>query len=584
MNLTWNKNLSLFKNRFPQLAEMMKSQLDYFSRYAGTEEENSQLCPFWTITNAKDGNLIAAENGLRLHSAYNPLKEAENLLASRSEEISGAKAIVFLGIGLGYSALSAASLMDKTIIILEPDLNHFLGVMLFTDLEKLFHHPSIIFAPGCSTEQAITLINQYGILYSTFISVKAQTAHAQNWFAELETLINRNRNKEDINNATLEKFRNLWFGNSKKNIQKTSLLEGVNLYASKAQDIPFLVLAAGPSLDKILPHLNNLKNKVITVCVDTALKSCLRYNYQPDFIILTDPQYWAWRHIAGLKSPDSILIAENAVYPSVFNFNCKKIICCSSQIPTGQFYEKHISQHGSLGAGGSVASCAWNFAKLAGAKLIFTAGLDLGFPNKQTHIKGSTFEQMSHTNSTKIKSAETAGMPMLFSGNVSIEKDYNGNPLLSDQRMKMFAWWFESRLAACPDVKTYTIAPEGLKIPGISPCSMNNLLELPEISEKKMKFLSIKNELFDVEKKKEAFNKADALFKSQIQEALNISIEAIKNLKSQTPAPQNYQNQLMALEISPILELIPPTNIKSLTLMQRYETSFLAIQKFCKNY
>ena len=285
---------------------MIKGDLDFFSRYAGTEEENIKLYPFWNVTNAKDGNPVASENNLRLHSAYNPVKEAENLIKSREADIKGAKAVIFCGMGLGYAPVTAAENTRKTLIIFEPDINHFLAAMLFTDMKKLFSHPSIILAPGCSTEQAITLVNQYGILYSCFISVQAQTQHAQSWFNEFQTLINRNRNKEEINNATLEKFRNLWINNSKKNIEKTSFLEGVNIYRNKAEDLPFLILAAGPSLEKILPYLHKIKNKVITVCVDTALRFCLRAGCQPDFIILTDPQYWAWRHIAGLKSPESI--------------------------------------------------------------------------------------------------------------------------------------------------------------------------------------------------------------------------------------------------------------------------------------
>ena len=67
---------------------------------------------------------------------------------------------------------------------------------------------------------------------------------------------------------------------------------------------------------------------------------------------------------------------------------------------------------------------------------------------------------------------------MLFSGNVCTGKDYMGNPVLTDQRMKMFAWWFESRLAEMPEVKTYTFAPQGLAIPGITPVSISSLISL----------------------------------------------------------------------------------------------------------
>lgn len=585
MNSIWNKNLSLFKNRFPQLAQLMENQLEFFNRYAGTETENTALYPFWEITTSRTNLPVAAENGLRLHSAYNPEREAETALAAKKEEITASKALVFSGMGLGYTVLKAvSSYKDKTIIIIEPDLNHFLAALLLVDFEAVFSHPSIIFACGCGTEQAITLLNQYGIHYCCFFSVQAQTAHGQPYFDQLETLIKRNKNKEDINNATLEKFRKLWFNNSKRNLSTTCRLEGVKLFRGKGKDLPFLVLGAGPSLDKILPYLNQLKEKIVTVCVDTALRSCLRVGYQPDFIVLTDPQYWAYRHIAGLKSPSSILIAENAVYPAVFKFNCKKIICCSSQIPLGTFFEKYCGEFGSLGAGGSVASCCWNFAELSGASRIYVAGLDLSFPKKQTHIKGSTFEQASHTNSLKIKSAETAGMPMLFSGNACWEKDYNDQPVLSDQRMKMFAWWFESRLAACPHVKTYTIAPEGLKIPGIQVCAIDELLSLPECTASKQEYLSFAQSERPLEELDSCYKKACMALEKQLQEAINICADAIKNLKSSSPNPELYQSKLSQLEIASFLELVPSTNVEKLTVSERYLMSFKSIAEFCKNF
>lgn len=563
----------------------MEKQINFFNENAGTENEKSILYPFWEIFHAKNGETTAKENSLQLHSAYNPQREAENLINSKKEEIKNAKAIVFEGFGLFYAAKSAAELFpQKTIILVEPDINHFLAPMLLVDAEKLFLHSSIIFACGASSEQAITLINQYGILNSVFFSSAAQTVHAAKYFSELSTLIQRNKDKEKINNATLEKFRALWFRNSKRNIEKSMILETVNIFKSRAENLPFLVLGAGPSLEKILPHLASLKNKTVIVCVDTALRALLQQKIQPDFIVLTDPQYWAYRHIAGLKSPESILITENSVYPSVFNFECKKIVCAKSQIPVGQFFEKYCGEPGYLGAGGSVASCAWTFAKYCGAKNIFICGIDLSFPNKQTHIKGSIFEQKIYASSTKIKPAETAGMPLLFGGNASWEKNFYGKPVLSDQRMKMFAWWFESNIAASPETKTFTLSPEGLYIPGIEPFELKELLALPNVLPQKKEFLSASQTAEEQQKKAENLKTAKKEFNRQLQNALNICIEAQKNLDRPNFNAEEYKARLAQLQIAPVLALVPPTNLNFLPEKARNRQFFASIEKFCREY
>jgi hypothetical protein len=54
-----------------------------------------------------------------------------------------------------------------------------------------------------------------------------------------------------------------------------------------------------------------------------------------------------------------------------------------------------------------------------------------------------------------------------FGANPEYAFDYDGNQVLTDARMKMFAWWFESKIAACTTVKTYTLSRSSMRIPGV---------------------------------------------------------------------------------------------------------------------
>ncbi len=53
----------------------------------------------------------------------------------------------------------------------------------------------------------------------------------------------------------------------------------------------------------------------------------------------------------------------------------------------------------------------------------------------------------------------------------------------------MFAWWFEARLASCPETKTYTLGPKGLSVPGIIPATLDELLSRPSTAAHKQNFL-----------------------------------------------------------------------------------------------
>lgn len=533
---------------------MFESCINEFNKYIQTPQEQEKLYPFWQVAKTKNDSFTVTQNGTRLHSAYNPQKEAETII--QNTDFSEAETCVFLGTGLGYTCIECAKKHpEKTLIIFEPDPYHFFSSLIFTDWTDVFKCKNLILAISCTPEQGITLINQYEILKTNFFHVKAQTNHAEKYFETLETLIKRNINKEKINIATLEKFGKLWVKNTCKNLKKSFFSQGITQYKNNAKNIPFLILAAGPSLQDILPHLKDIKNKAIIVCVDTALRFCIKYNVEPDFIVLTDPQYWAYKHIDGIKSPSSILITESAVYPSVFRFLCKKIICCKSNFPLEHYFDSFRSEKGTLVAGGSVASTAWNFAQYAGASEIYVAGLDLAFPYKQTHIKGSTFEQATHTTSKRIATAETSNMPILFSGNACYEKNYKQENVLTDQRMKMFAWWFESRLEQFPHVKTYTFSQNGLYIPGIEFITIDKLLSKPEITKEKSTFLSLEQNQIPTE---QDFEKAIKSFEQEftiIKERIFLAINQLKNNETKSLSLKFTDNQT----INQIIKMLTPT-------------------------
>ena len=510
MNLIWNKNFSAFEKRFPQLAKM-------------TGSEPCAPESLWNLESAKNGMITASASSVRIHSLYNPEREAATSV--NRDEVFEKSSVVFYGFGLGYHLVefAKAALSRKTfprLIVIEPDVKYFFASMVLIDWTFVFKLENLVLAVGAPAESILPLIEngsavnigESGVSDAFYFDIPSFTMHAAPYFDAVRSIIKRNQRKNEINAATLKKFGKRWCRNSIQNLKKIEELDSISCLEKKAEtsinsSLPFLIIGAGPTLEKKLPYLKELQKRTVTICVETALHSLLRNGINPDFIILTDPQFWAYRHIAGLSAPESILISEISAYPAVFRFNCKKILLCSSQFPVGQYFENQLGlAYGDLGTGGSVASSAWNFAHFCGAKEIFTVGLDFSFPGRQTHIKGSSAEQTRHTVSNRITASDYFTAQALFSANAVPGKDFNGNSVLTDSRMKMFSWWFESRLAACPETRTYTLSSEGLFTPGISPFSLDELLNRPEIINQKNEFLkeavSQKSELSENQKVK----------------------------------------------------------------------------------
>ncbi len=470
----FKKNFTLFEKRFPSLSALLHDAAVQFQSHADMFLAESGI----ELIAAKDGSWTAKENGMSLHSAYAPLKEAERAITLVPET---AGAAVFFSFGLGHALRCAAEHFPTLpLIVIEPDPLHLFLSFATIDWEPVFAHEQLILCAGAQEHQIIPLLEKYGFDSLFLFRTPSWENHAKQYYANVDILIQRNRQKQSINNRTLKSFSSLWFRNMCTNINELADRNGITGFKDCAGDIPACVLAAGPSLDHILPLLPEIKKRCILICVDTALRACLAHDVEPHFVILGDPQYWNARHLDRLSAPDTILITESAAYPSVFRFNCRETVLCSSMFPLGQYIEKRIGEKGTLGTGGSVASTAWDFARYCGCKTIYMAGLDLGFPAGKTHTSGSTFEEKAFTQSDRLNNAETFITGSLFGSYPETKKDYEGNDLRTDKRMSMYAWWFESKCAEFTDVKTYTLTPESLAIPGITAASVQDLISSPE--------------------------------------------------------------------------------------------------------
>jgi hypothetical protein len=133
-----------------------------------------------------------------------------------------------------------------------------------------------------------------------------------------------------------------------------------------------------------------------------------------------------------------------------------------------------------LGAGGSVATTAWDFARTLGPREIWIAGLDLAFPGNKTHFKGALFEEKALSESTRLNPAETWLYNALRGGLPFKAPSISGGQVLTDRRLSLYATWFENNFRNNPHIKNYSLSSAGLAIMGLEPADADAFLALPE--------------------------------------------------------------------------------------------------------
>lgn len=477
------KNANFFLERFPELARTMhlnsKTEIEKIVALIPTD----YLLQEAKISSTEKIICTANIHGKFIHSKYNPIREAEQMLNSdffTNDESK--KNFVFYGLGLGYlPELYAAKNIDANLIIIEPDIFLFLFFLASRDLDCFFRHKNLSLILGAYPNEALNFLEGLPNKNYKIFKQNAIMDVSPSWFLELETLKKRKIEKDELNKNTLKKFGKLWTKNFFKNLSQLQKAFNILQFKNAFADFPVIIIAAGPSLHSVLPLIKKYADRFVIISTDTALRACLHFDLIPDFVLFMDAQYWNYLHIADMDLSSSILVTELAVYPPVFRLKTKANVLASSVFPFASVIENKFGGLGKVVTGGSVATACWDFARTLGSKKIIMAGLDLGFPNFQTHFKGSRFEEDANKSSMRLKTAEQYSHQALYSAHPEIAAGYS-KKILTDARMKMYAWWFESKIEEFKDVQTFNLFPQGLKIPNMPAIFETQFIEIAEHS------------------------------------------------------------------------------------------------------
>ncbi|GHU07963.1 hypothetical protein FACS1894151_03100 [Spirochaetia bacterium] len=477
----WDINSTILRRDYPGLLESL-----------GEKSDGRSL----VIENTATGKPTLICGGFYIHSKRDPEREAQRLADTLE---AGEGPVVALGFGLGY-ALEAVGgkFPGRLLIIVEKRSDVLKAAFASRDLSALLTKYRCIFICSGNAEAGTVSINAVSNALSDTLSLfrekplilknKPLVDLDKDWYDALEQRIQAVGSRSEVNRATARRFGKTWIRNLSHNLYGIRDYPGVNRLAGifgGADPVPALLIAAGPSLDAVGPYLKELAERCVVIAVDTALRFVLSNGINPDFAVVVDPQYWNFRHLDRTLPEKTALIAESAVYPAVLRHPFDRIFLCSSMFPLGRFIEDRLEVKGQLGAGGSVATTAWDFARLLGTGKVFIAGLDLSFPGLKTHFRGALFEERSHAESNRFSPAETKSVHALRDGQSFYAASMTGGKVLTDRRLSLYAAWFENRFRANPNVSSKAILADrgggisGLAIAGLGKSSVEEIMVLP---------------------------------------------------------------------------------------------------------
>ena len=386
------------------------------------------------------------------HSRYNPKQEAKKQADSFFE---GQTHILSLGFGLGYLTEEVNSRIDKVVggpqvFVVEPDPCIFYSALLSRDLTRLLNDPKLVLLVGMTPDQIGDYWNSkldWTALEKLAIidhppSMKRFRALFERVVEKVRYLCNRSKgNLVTLMHAGFEFHTNNFF-----NLAQSFTMPGISRLFGKFKGCPAIIVAAGPSLDKNMHHLKEIKGKFPILAVDTALRQLVANGIKPDIVCAADPSYENSLDFVGVENEtDVILAVEPMTHPDILEcFNGPKM---NMTFGGGLFHsiKNYREPIGKLACWGSIATTVFDFAKQLGCDPLVFVGLDLSFADGRLHAKGSYSDDIFFEQVNQYTSIEQETVDYINTrGAYKLVKN-DGSYLFTDQNMKLYRDWFEDQ-------------------------------------------------------------------------------------------------------------------------------------------
>lgn len=205
------------------------------------------------------------------------------------------------------------------------------------------------------------------------------------------------------------------------------------------ENVPTIVVSAGPSLNKNIMELKNAVGKACIIATDTAMKPLLNAGIIPNLFVIIDglKPGILFEHKELSKVP-MVTMTGVSVEPMQYHKG-KKFFYYSSSPFEHQILRELGEKDGTirtlpdLKTGGSVATSAYSLGVMMGSRIVILVGQDLAFTGNKTHANGTFQDRMDDIGKVNVDGVTYMEVESIDGGKIITRDDYN-----------MYRKWFEA--------------------------------------------------------------------------------------------------------------------------------------------
>ena len=443
----------------PNLYKIVKEKID----------NDEYDCSYIEEIEARDGNKVLCidDKGkkVRLNSLYRPIQEAEKWADQFNFNNINVSVIMFgMGNGIFVREIIRRLKKDCIFFLSEPDFGVFMHNMKNQDMTDILLNAAIKIYIGDINDDDLSDDIQ-GNLHWSMLPTQIVCSHPvyDKLYIEKYHDFLVGVKKADSLEQTNRDTGAYMSHQSVKNILRNMHFIKESNYISEfigdiPDDVPAIIVSAGPSLDKNIDELKRAEGKAFILATDTSVKYLLAHDIKYDAAITLDPKKWP-KHMEDPRCLERPIFCALEGQNKILEANKGRKIWFRGTYFMGGLYEKHGKRFPSYNVGGSVATAAYNVCAALKFKRIVLIGQDLAYSGDVTHAGG-------------VKKS----VPLENKG-IEFVDAIDGGKIRSRYDWIIYRDWFESSIKILKNIETIDATEGGALIHGSKVMTLSEVID-----------------------------------------------------------------------------------------------------------
>lgn len=406
------------------------------------------------ITQARSGAWTAYCPGSQearpvyLHSRYDPVSEAVKFVDGI--RLDDKFCVVVAGFGLGYHLARLYQRLkgDALIVVSEPDLGLIRAALECVDLSEMLESKRLVIlykSDKGSIHQALQPHSGLVMMGAEFVSTTPSRQINTQFHQDVRQAITDYIAYRKIGMVTLVANARITVRNLMNNLPRYLTSPHIGNLKNLCEGFPIIMVAAGPSVTRNLPILEQLQDRAIIIAVQTMLKPLLNHGIRPHFVTSLDYHEISTRFYEGVDDFGRIhMVAEPKVSWHVADMYTGPLSFLYNDFYS-QCLGRDLGGRPGLQAGTTVAHLAFYLAQYLGGDPVIMLGQDLGFANGLYYAPGTALHDVWRVELNRFTNIETREWDRVVRQRPILRRvaDNRGGTIFTDEQMFTYLQQFE---------------------------------------------------------------------------------------------------------------------------------------------